>query len=110
MPGQPMTEAPCAVDRTGGYYPVASIANSPVAICGPIAAGATHFTYDPETGQIVDYLREVAIKSSRGRPFEDPELEGLYSPPLSVEGERAQNPGIGLFVQSVYEVIEQVAP
>lgn len=114
MPGQPMQAAPIAVDSTGGYYSVRPLNRSfrkTLAIDGRYVppADATHYTWDPETGQIVDWLREVAIKSSRGRPSEDGESD-LFPPNLSVEGERARYPGIGLYVQSVYEVICQEAP
>lgn len=113
MSGQQMNEAPRAIDRTGGYYPVLAIATNlhlfPDAPGIPKPQGATHFTYDVENREIVDWLREVAVKSSRGRPSEEPESD-LFPPALSVEGERSRYPGVGLYVTPAYEVIGQVAP
>lgn len=113
MSGQQMSEAPWAVDATGGYYPLRPLDKrfrETLALAGgPAPSEATHYTWDPATGQIVDWLREVAYKSSRGRPSEDPESD-LFPESMSVEGERARYPGIGLYVRSGYEVIEQVAP
>lgn len=106
MPGQEMHEAPCAVDRTGGYYPVHPVDHR----TQDAPPSATHYTYDPATGEVVDWLRECVIKSSRGRPSDDPWHEGLFDERGSVESERARCPGVGLFLHSVYEVVGQVAP
>jgi hypothetical protein len=99
------TEAPRAVDASGGYYPLLELTEEARELLlkfdGVKAPpSATHYTWCYDTSEVVDFLRAAAVKTSRGTPPDPP--SDLYQ-----ESTPAQ---AGQIVEFAFELIEQVAP